>query len=183
MFAASAPANALTSSQKSQAAQVARQTENINTTSGYVNVTSATLAQHGLDPAHIAYVKKTIQQYHLRYGLTSSSPRRIIPKTAPSLSPSIAVGPNTGLWVTLARYTKQWVMLYYGKESEVGWRHMEYRHNWGGGWGDYWARRAIQIAVHRDQWYYVQGNGRYGYDKWFTTTVPFEKWSVLMVRG
>ncbi|MDA8192945.1 MAG: hypothetical protein M0Z53_02940 [Thermaerobacter sp.] len=57
---------------------------------------------------------------------------------------------------------------------------MEYRHNWGGGWGDYWARRAIQIAVQRDQWYTVQSNGRYGYDKWFTTTVPFETWSVLM---
>jgi hypothetical protein len=58
VFAASAPANALTSSQRSQAAQVARQTENINTTAGYVNVSSATFAQHGLNPVQIAYVKK-----------------------------------------------------------------------------------------------------------------------------
>ena len=51
----------------------------------------------------------------------------------------------------------------------------------GGGGDPYWARRAIQITVHRDQWYYVQQDtGRYVYDKWFTTTVPFETWSVLM---
>ncbi len=50
--------SSLTAAQRTQAAQVARQTENINTASGYVNVSSATLAQHGLDPAQIAYVKK-----------------------------------------------------------------------------------------------------------------------------
>ena len=89
VLAASAPTNALTSSQKSQAAQFARYTEHINTTSGYVSVSASTLTQHGLNLAQVAYVENTIHTYDahdvLHHVLRSSlSPSLVSPMAYPA---------------------------------------------------------------------------------------------------
>ncbi|NMP20871.1 hypothetical protein [Sulfobacillus harzensis] len=53
----------LTSAQMAQAAEAARNTEIVNTTTGYVTDSNAALKAQGLSAAEIAYVQNTIQKY------------------------------------------------------------------------------------------------------------------------
>lgn len=163
----------LTAAQRTQAAQVARTTEDVNTHTGYVSVSPTALAQQGLSASQVAYVESTIQQYDDQSGLHATSTT-----SSTAVSPS-DVSPNAGIWYKSAAFTHQMVMLYEGEYSEQswGWLHMSYRHNW----NTAAAQKAVEIAVHQAQYYSVQSNGRYEYDKWFTTTIPFESWSVLMM--
>lgn len=168
----------LTAAQKSQAAQVARETENIDTANGYVSVSPNVLVQHGLSGQQTHYVESTIGAYDTKYGLTAtSSPPGSSSSVGPSMM-STTISGNTPIWYKSAAFTKQMVMLYEGyyQANSWGWQHMSYRHNWQNGAG----QKAVEIAVHQAQYYTVQSNGRYEYDKWFTTTVPFESWSVLI---
>ncbi|MDA8195232.1 MAG: hypothetical protein M0Z53_14755 [Thermaerobacter sp.] len=168
-----APSPALTSAQKAQAARVARKTEHINPTNGYVSVGTSVLAQHGLSTQQIGYVTSTIRAFDAKHGLTAASP------ATTSVGRPLAVSANAGIWYNSAAFTQQMVMLYEGVYSanSWGWQHMSYRHNWLTGAG----QKAVEIAVHQAQYWAVQSyNSRYVYDKWFTTTVPFENWSVLI---
>jgi len=56
-------ANGLTAAEQAQAAKIAQATEHINTTTGYVSVSTTALRDDGLAPSQVAYVETTIQQY------------------------------------------------------------------------------------------------------------------------
>ncbi len=118
-------------------------------------------------------MERTIQQYDAKYALTVTS------RANPSIISSLGITQNTPIWYKSAAFTKQMVMLYQGSYSSNswGWLHMSYRHNW----NTEAAQMAVKIAVHQAQYYTVQDNGRYEYDKWFTTTVPFMSWSASKI--
>lgn len=174
----STTASSLTADQKAQASKIAQETETINTTNGYVSVNTSVLTQHGLSPQQVNYVEDTINAYDAKYGLTSTSTTPTSLAVSPTTT-NTSISENTPIWYKSAAFTKQMVMLYEGlyQSDSWGWEHMAYRHNWTTAAG----QKAVEIAVHQAQYYTVQSNGRYEYDKWFTTTVPFEDWSVLIM--
>lgn len=157
----------LTVAQKAQAAQVARETEYIDTKNGYVSDSAQALASYGLSASQIAYVENTIQTYDANYRLTGPSS---VPTTVQT-----SVSPNDAIWETTNLYTGQKVVLYEGAQPGIGWQHMMYRHNW-------YDLGAAQTTVETVCWnpdsYKKQANGRWAYYKWFDTTVPFETWEV-----
>ncbi|MCY0909768.1 MAG: hypothetical protein OWR62_15435 [Sulfobacillus thermotolerans] len=102
---------ALTATQRAQAAQVARQTEQINTTTGYVRVSPTILAHHGLDSAQIAYEETTINAYDVHHDLTATTPSAVPSTVAPMAYPA-----NTAIWDAYGNYTGQFVILYEGAQ-------------------------------------------------------------------
>ena len=89
--------SSLTAAQRTQATQVARQTEQINTTTGYVHVSPTILAHHGLDSAQmqIAYVENTIKTYDMQHDLTATTPSALPSTISPMTYPA-----NTAIWDT-----------------------------------------------------------------------------------
>ncbi len=154
--------------QMAQAAQVASETENINTTNGYVSDNAQVLASFGLSASQIQYVENTIQTYDTTNGLTATSTSQTTPT-------SDSISPNAGIWVTTDLYSGQKIMLYEGAQPGIGWQHMMYRHNWAN-LGT--AQTTVEIVCHNPDSWTIQSNGRYAYYKWFDTTVPFESWEV-----
>ena len=168
VFAQSLPRPPLTTTQKTQAAQVARNTEHINTTNGYVSVSSAVLTQRGLSPQQISYVETTIRTYDTHYGLTATTPSSAV------LTP-MAYPPNTAIWLTYGNHTGQRVILYEGAQDGWGWVHMQYRHNWK---NTAVAQNAVKVAVNSGS-YKFQHRRNYDrnlYFKKFKTTIPFIGW-------
>ena len=157
----------LTSAQKSQAARVARQTEHINTTSGYVSVSSTALAEHGLNSRQIAYVQETVHRFDTHLNLSFSST---------SVSPApLNAPPNATIWDTHAQFTGQYVMLFEGAQPGWGWAHMQCRHNWN--------IEIAQANVEKNRvWRTILDTTRhtYIYNHWWNTTVPFRNFYVLM---
>jgi len=160
-------ANGLTAAEQAQAAQVARATEQINTTTGYVSVSTTALSDDGLTPSQVAYVETTIQQYDARQNLTATS-------TPPVAQPS-TYPPDTAIWLTYGNFTGQRVILYEGANPGVGWRHMQYRHNWKNTGA---ATTAVEDAVHLGSYQPQNSPKRSLYREWFHTTVPFFSWMV-----
>ncbi len=165
-------APSLTTAQKAQAAQVARQTEHVNTTTGYVSVSSATLAQRRLSPDEISYIENTIRTYNHHYGLTASM-------SAPANLSPMAYPPNTPIWLTYGNQTGQRVILYEGNWDGWGWTHMQYRHNWKNTAA---AQNAVKIAVNSGKYSFQhrRTGDRNLYSEWFRTRVPFMGWKVLI---
>lgn len=162
-------ANGLTTAEQAQAAQVARATEHINTTTGYVSVSTTALRDDGLTPSQVAYVETTIQQYDAHQNLTATS-------TPPVAQPS-TYPPDTAIWDAYANWTGQFVILYEGAHPGWGWIHMQYRHNWK---NTAVAQDCVQQTVADAQ---ATGTDKYGhpiYDHWWKTTVPFETWTILL---
>jgi len=161
--------NELTAAEQAQAAQVARRTEQINTTTGYVSVSTTALSNEGLPPSQVAYVETTIQQYDAHHGLTASS-------TPPIIQP-LTYPPDTAIWDAYANLTGQFVILYEGAHPGWGWIHMQYRHNWK---NTAVAQDCVQQTVADAQ---ATGEDTFGhpvYDHWWKTTVPFESWTILL---
>lgn len=133
----------LSTAQKTQAAQVARETENINTSNGYVSVSASVLEQHGLSPQQVSYVEDTIDSYDIKYGLTPTS---IAPTSLAVVPTTTSISANTPIWYKSAAFTRQMVMLYEGlyQDNSWGWEHMAYRHNWTTAAG----QKAVEITVH-----------------------------------
>ncbi|MCL4352117.1 MAG: hypothetical protein M1318_05660 [Firmicutes bacterium] len=112
----------LTAAQKAQAAQGARETEAINTPSGYVSVSASALAHKGLNHGQIAYVEDTIRHFDAHTNTTWPSA---------SISPTpLTVSPNDMIWGTHAQFSGQYVRLFEGGHPGWGWGHMQCRHNW-----------------------------------------------------
>lgn len=163
----------LTTTQKQQAAQVARKTVNVNYSTGYMSVTSSALTNNGLSSSQVNYVESTIQAYDSKLSTQATPPRTISP---------LSVSPNTPLWLTTANFTGQKVMLYQGAENNYSWGmlHMLYRHNWLNWSG---GVTAVQIVVHQAQSHSIDtGVNNYGrelYNKWFISkNIPFFTYQV-----
>lgn len=165
--------SSLTAAQRTQAAQVARMTEHVNTHNGYVSVNTTALAQHGLSPSQVAYVTSTIQQYDDQYGLTSTSIAPVLPLPSSVSTIQASTTPPLGDVIWRVWGDGRYVTLSEGTDT-LGWQHMLYWHNWK---NLTVAQTAVEITVHQfsgiDQAY----RGTYYY-KNFTTTVPFYHWYV-----
>lgn len=170
VYAQSTPT--LTASQEAQANQVAKETVSVNYVSGYMSVNSSTLAANGLSSSQINYVESTIQSYDATLPSSSSTP------TMTALPSSVS--PNDPIWITVANFTGQKVILYEGASNGWGIQHMYYRHNWGIGAG---GTTAAEILVHQAQSHSIDtssnNNGRELYNKWFISkNIPFFTYQV-----